>query len=283
MIEIFLVTLSYPSLCLDLSITISWELLIQVQFFFSCLTRKGNTPVGSGGAVTPPPPPVRACLVLRSEWATIGLTIPCWPKPGELAFWGTRNWLTACYGISQTFVPTRIIDWWPSGKVVWRKWMPVPLEKREWRKGNGYFQRKPRQFAFASKANVLLLSFLLSIQRKIKKQPHHKTLKCMSHMFSECLHMNLQCFWAVFNGFELFMTGSFCWLLLLNPHLKNVTDQSYISNCCYPPYYQMSFFTFLIQIYGRLVFGWFSMDILQKYCQMFLKGGNYKNRSISSH
>lgn len=181
MIEIFLVTLFCPSLCLTLS--------IQVQFFFSCLTQKGNTPVDSGGAVTPLPLPVRACLVLRSEWATIGLTIQCWPKPGGLACWGTRNWLTACYEISQTFVPTRTIDWWPSGKVVWRKWMPVPLKKREWRKGNRYCQR---QFASALRANVLLLLFN---QGGIKEQPHHKTLKWLSHMFSECQPMHQQCFW----------------------------------------------------------------------------------------
>lgn len=191
MIEIF-VTLFCQSLCLAVSIAITRELFIQVQFFFSCLTQKGSTPVDSGGAVTPLPLPVRACLVLKSVWATIGPTIQCWPKSGGLVCWGTRNWLTACYEISQTFVPTRTIDWWPSGKVVWRKWTPVPLEKREWRKGNRYCQRKPRQFASALRANVLLLS---SNQRGINKQPHHKTLKWMSHMFSECQHMHLQCFW----------------------------------------------------------------------------------------
>ncbi len=110
--------------------SVMFNLCIQVQFFFSCLTQKGNTPVDSGGAGTPLPLPIRACLVLRSEWATIGPTTPCWPKPGGLVCWGTRNWLTACCEISQTFVPTRKIDWWSSGKVAWRKWMPVPLEKR---------------------------------------------------------------------------------------------------------------------------------------------------------
>lgn len=199
MIEIFLVTLFCPSLCLAVSIAITRELFIQVQFFFSCLTQKGNTPVDSGGDVTPLPLPVRACLVLKSVWATTGPTIPCWPKSGGLVCWGTRNWPTACYEISQTFVPTRTIDWWPSGKAVWRKWTPVPLEKREWRKGKRYCQRKPRQFASALRANVLLLS---SNQRGINKQLHHKTLKWMSHMFSECQHMLGPEVITVFNGFE---------------------------------------------------------------------------------
>ncbi len=142
-----------------------FNLSIQVQFFFSCLTQKGNTPVDSGGAGTPLPLPIRACLVLRSEWATIGPTTPCWPKPGGLVCWGTRNWPTACCEISQTFVPTRKIDWWPSGKVAWRKWTPVPLEKRV-EERQYCVKRKQILFAYVLRANVLVLS---SNQREIKQ------------------------------------------------------------------------------------------------------------------
>uniref|UniRef100_A0A8C1SYJ0 DEP domain containing 5, GATOR1 subcomplex subunit n=1 Tax=Cyprinus carpio TaxID=7962 RepID=A0A8C1SYJ0_CYPCA len=68
------------SISLSCSITITFgnvHPFIQVPFFFSCLTQKGNTPVDSGGAVTPLLPPIKVCLVLKSEWATTGPTTPC--------------------------------------------------------------------------------------------------------------------------------------------------------------------------------------------------------------
>lgn len=142
-----MINLKYFENLLFYSLHLSLPVFFQVQFFFSCPTQKGNTQADSADAVTPLPRPIRACLALRIGWATTGPTIPCWPKPGGPACWGTRNWPIACYEISQTFVPTKIIDWWPSGKAAWRKWTPVLPEDTVWEK----------QRASASRADVLLL------------------------------------------------------------------------------------------------------------------------------